>query len=77
MITYPALFCSYCPLLFSAISIYIGFKSVITSAISFHYQKTSLQDVHSSNEQTHLVGDGHANMALVEYIYIYIYIYKK
>jgi hypothetical protein len=41
MITYPALFFSYCPLLFSAISIHIGFKSVITSAISFHYQKTS------------------------------------
>jgi hypothetical protein len=41
MITYPALFLSYCRLLFSAISIHIGFKSVITIAISFHYQKTS------------------------------------
>jgi hypothetical protein len=33
----PCSFFSYCPLLFSAISIHIGFKSVITSAISFHY----------------------------------------
>jgi hypothetical protein len=32
---------SYCPLLFSVISIHIGFKYVITSAISFYYQKTS------------------------------------
>jgi hypothetical protein len=31
---------SNCPLLFSVISIHIGFKYVITSAISFHYQKT-------------------------------------
>jgi hypothetical protein len=43
MITYHALFFSYCPLLFSAISIHIGFKYAITSAISFHYQTTSLK----------------------------------
>jgi hypothetical protein len=41
MLRLAVLLFSYCPLLFSAISIHIGFKSVITSAISFHYQKTS------------------------------------
>jgi hypothetical protein len=63
MITYPILFFSYCPLLFSAISIHIGFKSVITSANSFHDPKDVLKlnyfdvlHILSSNEQTHSAG---------------------
>jgi hypothetical protein len=44
------------------------FKSVITSAISFHYHKNLFRlyyIIHSYNEQTHSAGDGHAYIALV------------
>jgi hypothetical protein len=71
MIAYPAFF-SYCPLFFSAISIHIGFKSVIWLRHQFSLPKDLLKlnysvplHVHSSNEQTHSAGDGHVNMALV------------
>jgi hypothetical protein len=66
MITYSAFF-PFLPFAILAISIHIGFKSVITSVISFHYQKKVICSTthHSSNEQTHSAGDGHVNMPLI------------
>jgi hypothetical protein len=72
MLTYSALFFSYCPLLFSAISIHMGFNSFYHSSHKFSLPKdllklnySALLHIYSSNEQTHSAGDGHDNMALV------------
>jgi hypothetical protein len=79
MITYPALFFSHCPLLFSAISIHIGFKSVITIAYSHQFSLpkdllkwnySAVLHTHSSNEQTHSAGDGLVDMALVYFVVV-------
>jgi hypothetical protein len=81
MIAYPALFFSYFPLLFSAISIHIGFNSFYHSSHKFSLPKdllklnySALLHIHSSNEQTHLARDGHVNMTLVV-IVLYEYTY--
>jgi hypothetical protein len=72
------------PFVMFSISIHIGFKSVITSVISFHYQNTFEIELFCStsytfsNEQTHSAGDGHGNMALVNKYYIeFLYITKS
>jgi hypothetical protein len=73
MIAYPALFFSYCPLLFSAISIQIGFNSFYHSSHKFSLPKDPLKlnyftllHIHSSNEQTHRRG-----MAMITWLLLF------